>query len=190
MFYVFFTCCYDLNLTQNALFATFFEHILNLYFNFRTSSLCSHIFLVLRDHRLYVCLHLKMEFRSCARGRQWCGIFHYHWWTASIKPRLLFSHSGLDLISQCFTVYDTHFKQLAYRHCLFYMCICINIMLLSVNLLRIGASSGLTCLHCDSVEQPKYCARVELCQQGQVNMYLFLSICSNFLYACQRRVVL
>jgi len=38
---------------------------------------------------------LKMEFRSCARGRQWCGIFHYHWWTASIKPRLLFSHSGL-----------------------------------------------------------------------------------------------
>ena len=41
------------------------------------------------------CLPLKMEFRSCARGRQWCGIFHYHWWTASIKPRLLFSHSGL-----------------------------------------------------------------------------------------------
>ena len=22
------------------------------------------------------CLHLKMEFRSCARGRQWCGIIH------------------------------------------------------------------------------------------------------------------
>ena len=36
-----------------------------------------------------------MEFRSCARGRQWCGIFHYHWWTASIKPKLPFSHSGL-----------------------------------------------------------------------------------------------
>jgi len=44
---------------------------------------------------LTVCLHLKMEFRSCARERQWLGIFHYHWWTASIKPRLLFSHSGL-----------------------------------------------------------------------------------------------
>ena len=42
-----------------------------------------------------VCFYLKMEFRSCARGRQWCSIFHYHWWTASIKPRLLFSHSGL-----------------------------------------------------------------------------------------------
>jgi len=27
------------------------------------------------------CLHLKIEFCSCARGRQWCGIFHYHWWT-------------------------------------------------------------------------------------------------------------
>jgi len=23
------------------------------------------------------CLHLKMELRSCARGRQWCGIVHY-----------------------------------------------------------------------------------------------------------------
>jgi len=35
-----------------------------------------------------------MEFCSCARGRQWCGIIHYHWWTASIKPRLLFSRAG------------------------------------------------------------------------------------------------
>ena len=40
------------------------------------------------------CLHLKMEFRSCARGRQVCGIIHYYWWTASIKPRLLFSRTG------------------------------------------------------------------------------------------------
>jgi len=40
------------------------------------------------------CLHLKIEFCSCARGRQWCGIIHYHWWTASIKPRLLFSRAG------------------------------------------------------------------------------------------------
>jgi len=40
------------------------------------------------------CLHLKMEFCSCARGRQWCGIIHYHWCTASIKPRLLFSRAG------------------------------------------------------------------------------------------------
>ena len=29
-----------------------------------------------------------------ARGHQWCGIFQYYWWTASIKPRLLFSHAG------------------------------------------------------------------------------------------------
>ena len=40
------------------------------------------------------CLHLKMEFRSCSRRRQWCGIIHYYWWTASIKPRLLFSSAG------------------------------------------------------------------------------------------------
>ena len=40
------------------------------------------------------CLHLKMEFCSCARGRQWCGIIHYHWWAASMGPRLLFSRTG------------------------------------------------------------------------------------------------
>jgi len=27
-------------------------------------------------------------------GGQWCGIIHYYWWTASIKPRLLFSRAG------------------------------------------------------------------------------------------------
>ena len=27
-------------------------------------------------------------------GRQRCGVFHYHWWAASIKQRLLFPHSG------------------------------------------------------------------------------------------------
>ena len=61
----------------------------------RTSSLCSCIFLVFRDdHGLKVVNILKIEFRSCARGRQWCGIIHYHWWTASIKPRLLFFTAG------------------------------------------------------------------------------------------------
>ena len=38
--------------------------------------------------------YMRMEFCSCARGRRWCGIIHYHWWTASIKPRLLFSRAG------------------------------------------------------------------------------------------------
>jgi len=33
----------------------------------------------------------KIEFRSCAKKRQRCGIFQYHWWLALIKPRL-FSH--------------------------------------------------------------------------------------------------
>jgi len=35
-----------------------------------------------------------VEFCSCARGRQWCGIIYYYWWTASIKPGLLFSRAG------------------------------------------------------------------------------------------------
>jgi len=39
------------------------------------------------------CLHLKIEFRSCARGRQWCGIFHYDWWTALIKRGFYFPHA-------------------------------------------------------------------------------------------------
>jgi len=76
----------------------------------RTSSLCSHIFLVLGDHWLYVCLHLKMEFLSCIRGRQWCDIFHYHWWTASIKPRLLFSHSGLVSWGLPFLQFGTYYQ--------------------------------------------------------------------------------
>ena len=28
------------------------------------------------------------------QGRQWFGIINYYWWTASIKPRLLFSGAG------------------------------------------------------------------------------------------------
>ena len=41
------------------------------------------------------CLYLKIQFRFCAWGHQWCGIIHDHWWTASIKPRLLFSQCRL-----------------------------------------------------------------------------------------------
>ena len=62
----------------------------------RTTSLCSHMLLALRDHGvyLYVVYNLTMEFRSCGRGRQWYGIIHFYWWTASIKPRLMFSRAG------------------------------------------------------------------------------------------------
>jgi len=55
----------------------------------RTASVCSY-FSGPQGSWVVCCLHLKIEFRSCARRRQWCGIFYYHWWTASIKPRLLF----------------------------------------------------------------------------------------------------
>jgi len=40
------------------------------------------------------CLHWENEFRSCARGRKWNGILHYHWWTSSVKPMLFFYRPG------------------------------------------------------------------------------------------------
>jgi len=42
------------------------------------------------DRRIYSVTHNNKSitcfdlYRSCARGRQWCGIIYYHWWTASI----------------------------------------------------------------------------------------------------------
>jgi len=30
-----------------------------------------------RGSWIVCCSHWKIEFRSCARRRQWCGIFHY-----------------------------------------------------------------------------------------------------------------
>ena len=47
---------------------------------------------------LYKC-GLAIEPRSCSRGPQWCGIFHHHWWTASIKSMLLFSpYSQINIL--------------------------------------------------------------------------------------------
>jgi len=39
---------------------------------------------------IWCCLGLEINLSSCARGHQWCGIFHCHWWTPTIKLRLLF----------------------------------------------------------------------------------------------------
>jgi len=49
--------------------------------------------------------------------RQWCSIFHYYWWTASIKPRLCFPYrlcflrafTFISLICQCARFYDNLF---------------------------------------------------------------------------------
>jgi len=40
------------------------------------------------------CFHRKFVFRSWGRGRQKCGIIHYNWWIASIKPMLLFPYTS------------------------------------------------------------------------------------------------
>ena len=62
----------------------------------RAALLCSYIVLVFWDH--WFMLLLKIEFRLWARVCQRCGIFHYHWWTALIKSRLLFSPCKLCFI--------------------------------------------------------------------------------------------
>jgi len=42
----------------------------------KIENLCSHIFVVLRDHGVYMFFfHLKMEFRSCARGVRGVALF-------------------------------------------------------------------------------------------------------------------
>ena len=81
------------------------------------------------------CVHLKMEFCSCARGRQWCGIIHYFCWTASIKPRLLFSRAvyaswGLFLSSVFFCT--GHLFMLTFKHEL--VCFVGNIYYLNISL--------------------------------------------------------
>ena len=51
------------------LFASFIAQLtLALYFSGPQRSWSVHV----------CCLHLKMEFRSCSRRRQWCGIIHYY----------------------------------------------------------------------------------------------------------------
>ena len=42
---------------------------------------------------MYVIYIWKWSSARC-QGRQWCGIIHYYWWTASIKLQLLFSRAG------------------------------------------------------------------------------------------------
>jgi len=59
-----------------------------------TTSLCNYSLLALRDHGLYFVYIWKKSSAHVLGGRQCVGIIHYHWWTASIKPRLLFSHAG------------------------------------------------------------------------------------------------
>ena len=53
------------------------------------------------------CLHEKMEFRSCAKDRLWCGLFHYHWRTTSIQE--IFSLCRLFFMR---TVYHNHLLKL------------------------------------------------------------------------------
>ena len=52
----------------------------------RTTTFCSHTFPGLPGSWIVCCLHLKIDYRPCARGwgRKWCNIFHYHWWITLI----------------------------------------------------------------------------------------------------------
>ena len=57
----------------------------------------SYIFSSPQRSLIACCLNLKIEFCSCARVASvvWhTFVFHCHWWTSSVKPRLLLSHAG------------------------------------------------------------------------------------------------
>ena len=65
--------------------------------------------LIKRIHFCYIILFFF--FKKCWESVrfQWCGIIHCYWWTASIKPRLLFSRGGfaswgLSLSSVCYSL--------------------------------------------------------------------------------------
>jgi len=53
-----------------------------------------YVFIYFWSFEILNCMvYLKIEFRSCARGLQWCGIFYNHWWTALKSPP--YSHTIL-----------------------------------------------------------------------------------------------
>jgi len=56
----------------------------------KITSLCIYICLLLWNHWLML-FTIKNIVPLMPYGRQWWGIFHYHWWTTTIKPRVLFS---------------------------------------------------------------------------------------------------
>ena len=80
---------------QNAL-------LLKLFHVFTHSKWKSHIYprvcvVIFSGHQgSWIVLMLTFDYRVrlMRQGPQWCGIFNYYWWTATIKPRLLFSHAG------------------------------------------------------------------------------------------------
>ena len=64
-----------------------FESMANTIIKEANSPLIYQKYLSFHSRKLLVSFFIQSH-------RQWCGIIHYHWWTASIKPRLLFSRAG------------------------------------------------------------------------------------------------
>ena len=55
-----------------------------------TNGSSTHLYTSIHTNPSLTLLYSKIPNNTCKTN-----IFHYHWWTASIKPRLLFSHSGI-----------------------------------------------------------------------------------------------
>jgi len=60
--------------------------------------------------------------QSKFKWRQWCGIIHYHWWTASIKPRLLFSRAGYASWGLSLSSVKYYLLQLLFSACVAAVC--------------------------------------------------------------------
>ena len=68
--------------------------LLNRFWRLRYDNYILHCFEQLGQNEAVSPIYTSFLKFISNRGRQWCGIIHYHWWTASIELRLLFSRAG------------------------------------------------------------------------------------------------
>jgi len=102
-------------------------------------------------------------------GSSFGGIFHYHWWTASIKPRLLFSHSGLVSWGLLFLQFNKHISYTLYKYFFYHLNYVIIIHVITIQC-RSVVQAGL-----DSLSLPAFGSACDVPRgQNACELYVFL----------------